>query len=111
MESEKGFGSTFSFTAKFGLAKEKAKKQYKPASELRGMKVLVVDDNATSRSIFQELLESFTFEVTLAASGPEGITELGNANEDKPFELVIMDWKMRSWTASRRPNLLKTISV
>ena len=30
----------------------------------------------------------------MAASGEEGITELEDANEDKPFELVIMDWKM-----------------
>jgi signal transduction histidine kinase/CheY-like chemotaxis protein/HPt (histidine-containing phosphotransfer) domain-containing protein len=94
VESEQGLGSTFSFTANFGLGKDKAKKQYKPASELHGMKVLVVDDNATSRDILQEMLESFTFEVTVAASGPEGITELESAKEDKPFELVVMDWKM-----------------
>ncbi len=94
VESKHGQGSTFSFTANFSLGKEKAKKQYKPASELRGMKVLVVDDNATSRDILQEMLESFTFEVSLAASGPEGISEIQNANADKPFDLVIMDWKM-----------------
>ena len=94
VESEQGRGSIFSFTAKFGLGKEKAQKQYKPASELRGMKVLVVDDNATSRSIFQEMLESFSFEVSVAASGEEGIAELEAANKDKPFELVIIDWKM-----------------
>ncbi len=94
VESQAGQGSTFSFTANFGLGKEKAKKRFKPASELRGMKVLVVDDNATSRSILQEMLESFSFEVSLAPSGEEGITELENANEGKPFELVIMDWKM-----------------
>ena len=94
VESEPGRGSTFSFTANFGLGKEKAKKQYKPASELRGMKVLVVDDNATSRDILQEMLESFTFEVTVAASGPEGITELESAKEDRPIELVVMDRKM-----------------
>jgi signal transduction histidine kinase/DNA-binding response OmpR family regulator len=82
VESEQGRGSTFSFTANFGL------------SELRGMKVLVVDDNATSRDIFQEMLESFSFEVSVAASGQEGIAELESAGKDKPFELVIMDWKM-----------------
>jgi two-component system sensor histidine kinase/response regulator len=54
----------------------------------------VVDDNATSRDIFQEMLESFTCVVTLAGSGPEGITELENARDDQPFELVVMDWKM-----------------
>ena len=40
------------------------------------------------------MLESFSFEVSLAASGKEGITELEVASKDKPFELVIMDWKM-----------------
>jgi len=94
VESEPGRGSTFSFTANFSLGKEKAKKQYKPASELRGMKVLVVDDNGTSRDILREMLESFTFEVSVAASGSEGITELENAPLDRPFELVVMDWKM-----------------
>jgi two-component system sensor histidine kinase/response regulator len=94
VESEPGLGSTFSFTADFGLGKEKAQKQHTPGSELRGMKVLVVDDNATSRDIFQEMLESFTCVVTLAGSGPEGITELENARDDQPFELVVMDWKM-----------------
>ena len=94
VESEYGRGSTFSFTANFGLGKEKTKKHFKPSADLRDMKVLVVDDNATSRSIFQEMLESFSFEVTLAASGQEGLTELEKASESQPFELVIMDWKM-----------------
>jgi CheY-like chemotaxis protein len=94
VESQPGQGSTFSFTANFGLGKEKAKKRFKPSSDLRGMKVLVVDDNATSRGIFQEMLESFSFEVTLAASAQEGLTELQKGSESEPFELVIMDWKM-----------------
>jgi signal transduction histidine kinase/DNA-binding response OmpR family regulator/HPt (histidine-containing phosphotransfer) domain-containing protein len=94
VQSEQGRGSTFSFTANFSLGKEKAKKRFKPTTELRGMKVLVVDDNATSRDILQEMLESFTFEVTVAASGAEGITEIEAASKAKPFDLVIMDWKM-----------------
>ncbi|MEE4261770.1 MAG: response regulator, partial [Desulfobacteraceae bacterium] len=94
VESQPGLGSTFSFTANLGLGKERAKKHFKPASELRGMQVLVVDDSATSRDILQEMLESFSFEVSLASSGEEGITELEAADKDKPFELVIMDWKM-----------------
>jgi signal transduction histidine kinase/DNA-binding response OmpR family regulator len=94
VESESGKGSTFSFTANFGLGKEKAKKRYRPSQDLRGMKVLVVDDNATSRAILQEMLKSFSFEVSLTASGEEGIAELEAASKDKPFELVIMDWKM-----------------
>ncbi len=94
VESEPGRGTTFSFTATFGLGKEKAKKRFAPRPNLRNLKVLVVDDNATSREILRTLLESFSFEVTLAASGEEGITELENAAPHNPFELVFMDWKM-----------------
>jgi CheY-like chemotaxis protein len=94
VESEQGRGSTFSFTADFGLGKEGARKRFKPSKDLRGMKVLVVDDNATSRDILHGMLESFSFEVTLAASAQEGLTELEKASENQPFELVIMDWKM-----------------
>jgi PAS domain S-box-containing protein len=66
VESQPVQGSNFSFTANFGLGKEKAKKRFRPSPDLRGMKVLVVDDNATSRGILQEMLESFSFEVSLA---------------------------------------------
>ncbi|CAB1079971.1 hypothetical protein D1AOALGA4SA_7668 [Olavius algarvensis Delta 1 endosymbiont] len=92
--SQPGLGSTFSFTAKFGLGKEKARERYQPSADLRGMKVLVVDGNATARDIFQDMLESFTFDVTLAASGQEGLAELEKASQIQPFELVVMDWKM-----------------
>jgi len=94
VESEQGRGSTFSFTANFALGTEKTEGRFLPARDLRGMKVLVVDDNATSRGIFQEMLASFSFEVTLAVTGREGLTELEKASEGQPFQLVIMDWQM-----------------
>jgi PAS domain S-box-containing protein len=94
VDSTPGKGSSFSFTASFGLGQERALTHFEPSPDLRNMKVLVVDDNATSRQILQEMLESFSFNVTLAASGQEGLTELENAPAGQPFELVIMDWKM-----------------
>ncbi|MEJ2098629.1 MAG: response regulator [Desulfobacterales bacterium] len=94
VESKLGRGSTFSFTATFGPGKQRAKRHFATSPEMRGMKVLVVDDNFTSREIFQDMLESFSFNVALAASGPEGLVELENAPEEGPIELVIMDWKM-----------------
>jgi PAS domain S-box-containing protein len=94
VNSQPGQGSTFSFTATFGLGREDVKKSLAPAPDLRGMKALVVDDNPTSREILRDMLESFSFEVTLAATGQEGIDEVEKADKDKPFEMVIMDWKM-----------------
>jgi PAS domain S-box-containing protein len=94
VESQKGQGTTFIFTADFELGKEKVRKQFTPSTDLRGLKVLVVDDNATSREILRGLLESFSFDVALSASGEEAITEIENADQTMPFGLVVMDWKM-----------------
>ncbi len=94
VESEYGQGTSFIFTISFGLGREKVKKRFAISTNLRGMKVLVVDDNVTSREILEDILQSFSFDVALAASGAEGITEVENAAGEKPFELVIMDWRM-----------------
>jgi CheY-like chemotaxis protein len=40
------------------------------------------------------MLESFDFQVSLAATGEEGLKELEKASEAHPYELVLMDWKM-----------------
>jgi signal transduction histidine kinase len=94
VESEPGQGTTFSFTANFGLGKETVKKRLVPSSDLRGMKVLVVDDSATSRNILQDMLASFSFDVTPAASAEEALEKIQQSDANRPYELVLMDWKM-----------------
>ncbi len=93
-ESDPGQGSCFTFTAEFGMGKKKKTKCFEPAPDLRGMKVLVVDDNFTAQTVFKNMLESFTFEVGLAATGKDGLRALERAAESRPFDLVIMDWRM-----------------
>jgi PAS domain S-box-containing protein len=117
VESRAGQGSQFHFTVVFGLGAEKARRHFVPETDLRGLRVLVVDDNATSRTIFKEMLESFTFDVCLAASGAEALGEL-EAADDRPFDLVLMDWKMPGMDgieASRRikshPGLAKKPAI
>jgi signal transduction histidine kinase/CheY-like chemotaxis protein len=94
VESEPGKGSEFIFTAKFALSSKVARKRLEPSVDLRGMRVLVVDDNASSREILQALLESMSFEVTVAASAEEGISEFEKEAKGNPYQLVVMDWKM-----------------
>ncbi len=95
VESEPGKGSTFSFNAVFGRQERKSQKaRHIPSRDLRGMRVLVVDDNTSSREILQEMLEGMSFEVTVAASASEGIAEIEAADETEPFRLVLMDWRM-----------------
>ena len=93
-DSTPGVGSTFFFTAVFGIGHEENKVCHLPPHNLKGIRALVVDDNPTSREIFQKMLESFTFIVTLAASGEEGLKEMEASIGDRPYDVVIMDWKM-----------------
>ncbi|MFO7963231.1 MAG: response regulator [Desulfobacterales bacterium] len=94
VKSTPGIGSTFFFTAVFGTVQEGERIRYVPPPELRGIHVLVVDDNPTSREIFKKMLESFTFKVTLAASGEEGLRAVAQSIEKGPFDIIIVDWKL-----------------
>ncbi|MFQ5344758.1 MAG: response regulator [Mariprofundus sp.] len=94
VESVAGEGSRFHFTAVLGQPGIKVKKRYVFPPELAAMRVLVVDDSATSREILADILDSFGFEHAEAASGPEAIRELEHHAEDCPYQLVLMDWKM-----------------
>jgi PAS domain S-box-containing protein len=108
VESKPGQGSEFIFMATFGLARKAIRKRLEPSPDLRGMRVLVVDDNASSREILQGLLESMSFEVSVSASGREGIAELEKAGKDRSFELVIMDWKMPGMDGIKASELIKS---
>jgi two-component system, sensor histidine kinase and response regulator len=96
VESEAGAGSTFIFTALFGRQPDAEEKRLRTPADLRGMRVLVVDDNETSREILREALASMSFDVTTVASGAAALAELQNAtgSDGGAYELVLMDWKM-----------------
>ena len=90
--STPGKGSTFKFTAVFGRSEYEKMQILKSPSDLRGLRVLIVDDNASAREILKGMLVSFGFKVSLTANGEEGIKVLEKAS--KPHSLVLMDWKM-----------------
>jgi two-component system sensor histidine kinase/response regulator len=93
--SDPGQGSTFTFTATFGLARKEGARLASLVGDLRGLRILVVDDSETSRDIFSEALRSMTFDVGLAASGEEALVDLDRAADaGRPYDLVLMDYKM-----------------
>jgi PAS domain S-box-containing protein len=96
-----------SFTATFTEALGIEKKCFVPPQDLRGMRVMVVDDNATFRELIKEMLESFTFEVTVTASGKEGLAKLEKDSEKNPYELVIIDWRMPEMDGIKVSQLIK----
>jgi two-component system, sensor histidine kinase and response regulator len=96
VESNPGQGSTFHFTARFvrhGSALERPGQQ--EPSRLRGLSVLVVDDNATNRFILAETLSQWQMEATTVANAAAALEALEAAQRGgEPFTLVLLDAQM-----------------
>ncbi len=94
VDSAPGAGSTFTFTAWFGMGSKKGQRGRRVPRMLRGMRVLVVDDNPSALDIFREMLSSLDFSVETAASGEDAVEVVGRAEPGSKYDLVVMDWKM-----------------
>jgi CheY-like chemotaxis protein len=96
VESEPGEGSRFHFTARFGLQTD-TQRMVIPINPviLRGMRVLVVDDNATNRQILVRTLSTWLMKPTAVASGAEAIAVLEDERAaGRAFALVLLDAQM-----------------
>jgi two-component system sensor histidine kinase/response regulator len=94
VESEIGLGSTFWFTARLDIGVNK-KRNYLPSPDLRGRRILVVDDNDSARAVLSDILTTMTFDVAAAASGEQALEMITTAQQqDKPYEVVLLDWQM-----------------
>jgi signal transduction histidine kinase/CheY-like chemotaxis protein/HAMP domain-containing protein len=95
-ESEVGRGSTFHFTARLQRVADSARRDSQDDPQiLSGMKVLVVDDNQTMRTILDELLKNWEMVPTCVTSGALALEALERAEaSNEPFALVITDMQM-----------------
>lgn len=95
VESELGKGSTFWFTATFTKSKSNKQKVLMPSPDLRGLRVLVVDDNESARITLEVMLSSMSFKVSLANSSAEAIDLIQQAeSSNNPYAIVFLDWRM-----------------
>ncbi|MGO9274210.1 MAG: response regulator [Terriglobia bacterium] len=95
VESIPGQGSTFHFTAHFGVSQAAASAEPLEAAQLMGMGVLVVDDNDTNRRILGSLLAGWGMKPTLAGDGADALGTLARARQaNQSFRLVLTDAEM-----------------
>jgi signal transduction histidine kinase/CheY-like chemotaxis protein/HPt (histidine-containing phosphotransfer) domain-containing protein len=95
VESSVGAGSTFHFTMRCEQRRAADAPAQMVSATLHGCRVLVIDDNASSREALAHLLNSLEFRVGLAASGIDGITDcIAAAEAGDPYRVVLIDWRM-----------------
>lgn len=97
VESKPDVGSTFHFTATFRLDHEQSSGVISVGKDLKGKRILVVDDNAAARKILSELAGSLLFQVVAVSSGEAALKELDRVRRDNSYpdyDIILMDWKM-----------------
>ena len=94
-ESVPGTGSAFHFTAWFGQADDlEEQREPKDPASLVGMRVLIVDDNATNRFFLEKVLSNWGMKPASAESGQSALDLISKRTRLEPFELILLDANM-----------------
>ncbi len=92
IESRIDEGSTFFFTAWFGLYEEVPLETHFLIPDLRNLKALVIDDNDTARNLLTLALSELGLKVDSAVSGEAGV--LKATSENANYDIIFVDFKM-----------------
>ncbi|MBW1896169.1 MAG: response regulator, partial [Deltaproteobacteria bacterium] len=97
VESGPGKGSTFHFTARFGLGAAWATEALRIKDlDLAEVPVLIVDDNPTNRLVLQEMTTSWGLQPSEAADQAEALSKIEEAFESgNPYRILLLDSKLR----------------
>jgi signal transduction histidine kinase/CheY-like chemotaxis protein len=94
VQSEVGRGSTFSLTLPLPLYAGPST-QPVPAADLRGLRVLIVDDNEVNRLVIHEQISGWGMRNGSFASGEQALQAVREAQADgDPYQFVIADYQM-----------------
>jgi two-component system sensor histidine kinase/response regulator len=96
VESELGKGTTLHFTARFRLSHPRSKETTSFRSpDVSDLRVLITDDNATSRLVLQEMTSVWGVKATVVANGEATLSELERAHRaGRPYQLMLLDSHM-----------------
>jgi CheY-like chemotaxis protein len=109
VSSEKDKGSEFWFTARFGKQAGGAHSESIMPDVLSGVRVLIVDDNATNREILTTRMTSWGMRPMEAQNGQEALHALNLAlDENDPFRIAVIDMQMPGMDGETLGRLIQT---
>ncbi|MBI5449993.1 MAG: PAS domain S-box protein [Gammaproteobacteria bacterium] len=109
VDSERGRGSVFWFTLMFDKQAPQLVESTQNYDELRGLKVLVVDSRDAWRDFLHRLMQAAGMEVHDAVSSIEALEDIiHQAENDEPYDLVILDMMMQDMTGLELARRIKS---
>jgi two-component system sensor histidine kinase/response regulator len=96
VDSQPGRGSRFWFTTRLRQASDSGVVALpEPRADLVGLRVLVVDDNATNRAVLGQMLSAWSMRAWEVTGGAEALAAAREAaGRDKPFQVAVVDLNM-----------------
>jgi len=111
VESEPGHGATFWFSVRLGIGQGQARRRL-PTPDLRGRRILAVDDNESAREVIGTMLRSMSFVVTVLETGAEALSEIQRADQaGEPYEIVFLDWHMPELDGIATAQRIRTLDL
>ncbi len=111
VKSQLGLGSEFWFTIQLKISNEIRKVEMQPLSSLKDVRILVVDDNATSREILKLRLSSWGMRPAEAETGEAALSALAAAvKANSPFKIAILDYQMPNMDGAQLGQIIKNDS-
>lgn len=108
VNSEVGLGSEFWFTAEFALQTEMTTQESVIPADLKNVRVLIVDDNATNRKMLMVRLTAWGMRPTEISNGAAAMTLLLNAQrQNDPFQLAILNYQMPGLDGAQLGRMIK----
>ena len=105
--SEEGHGSEFWFTVRLGKQAER-ERDVTPPAEIRGVHILIVDDNATNREVLTTQVKSWGVRAEETPDGPSALQALCLARDKgDPFQIAILDMQMPGMDGAELARLIK----
>lgn len=95
VESQEGKGSVVWFTAVLEKQPEGHEAEIVLPKDIRGMRIIVVNDNATTRHVLTEQLRSWDCRVEVASSGEQALDKLHQSVADgDQYSIAILEMEM-----------------
>ncbi|MGE4092618.1 MAG: response regulator [Candidatus Binatia bacterium] len=109
VNSAPGEGSTFWFTAQLGVVRTTTSQDHPIDRQMPKARVLVVDDNATSRDLLQHQLSAWGLHTQTAADGASALRTLRSAlDQGTPYDLALIDALMPEMTGVDLARIITT---